>query len=178
MTVAAPERSLVLAVHPTSRGFGWALFESPFKLLAFAVYTAPKDKNRGCLAKLSRLLLRYQPSTLVLEAFDRESTMRSERIRELCTKMIALAADEGLELTVYQRGQVEDAFAEAGARSRQEIAEAVARQLPAMQAHLPEPRRIWDSEDKRMAAFAACALALTYYRNEATALLDELRDAA
>lgn len=178
MTTAAPERSLVLAVHPTSRGFGWALFESPFKLLAFAVYTGPADKNRGCLAKLSRLLDRYHPSTLVLEAFDKGSAIRSERIRELCTDMIALAADQGLELAVYKRSEIEQAFSEVGARSRQEIAEAVARELPAMQAHLPEPRRIWDSEDKRMAVFAACALALTYYRNGATALLDDLRDAA
>ena len=178
MTTAVAERSLVLGVHPTARGFGWALFESPVAIHAFAVYTASKEKNKGCVAKLEQLLDRHGPSTLVLEAFDRGTSLRSERVRGLCLSMVTVAAERGLELAVYTRGQVTDNFAEVGARTRQEVAEALARQLPALQARLPRARKAWECEDKRMALFTASALVLTHYRNGAAALLDDMRNAA
>lgn len=178
MTRLFATRPLVLGVHPTSRGFGWAVFENPFTLHSFAVYTARGDKNAGCLRKLAWLLKRYEPEAVVLEAFDKESSLRSERIRKLCLLMVALAAEHAAEMAVYSRQDVQRCFSVVEARSREEIAEAVARHLPALRPHLPPKRRPWDSEDKRLAVFTASALVLTHYQNGAAALLDDLRDAA
>ena len=50
--------------------------------------------------------------------------------------------------------------------------------MPTLRTHLPDKRKHWNGEDKRLSVFAAAALVLTYYRNGATALLNDLRNAA
>ena len=178
MTRSLSHRPLVLGFHPTSRGFGWVAFENPFTLYSFGVYTARSDKNASCLRKVEWLLERLEPETLVIEAFDKKSSVRSDRVRRLCLSVVTLAADRGAELAVYKRDDVQRSFAAVGARAREEIAEAVARNVPALRAHLPKRRKPWASEDKRLALFCASALVLTHYQNGAAALLDELRNAA
>jgi Holliday junction resolvasome RuvABC endonuclease subunit len=178
MTRPLSHRPLVLGFHPTSRGFGWAAFENPFSVHSFGVYTARGDKNASCLRKIEWLLERLEPEVFVIEAFDKQSSIRSERIRRLCMSVVSLAADRGAELAVYKRGDIERSFAAIGARTREEIAEAVARHLPALRAHLPSRRKQWIGEDKRLSVFGASALVLTHYHNGAAALLDDLRNAA
>lgn len=178
MTRPTSLRPLVLAFHPTSRGFGWAAFENPFTVHSFGVYTARTDKNASCLRKAEWLLERLAPEVFVIEAFDKQSSVRSERIRRLCLSVVTLAAERGAELAVYKRSDVERTFAHVGAKSREEIAAAVARHLPALRPRLPSPRKPWIGEDKRLSVFCASALALTHYQNGAAALLDHLRNAA
>jgi hypothetical protein len=50
-----------------------------------------------------------------------------------------------------------------GARSRQEIAEAVARSFD----RLPRPRRPWEGPHRRLAIFDAAAVVLTHYQLDA-----------
>ena len=178
MTRPLSHRPLVLGFHPTSRGFGWAVFENPSALHCFGVYTARGDKNAACVRKLVWLLERLKPEVLVLEAFDKHSSLRSERIRRLCLSVVAHAAAQGTDVAVYTRGEVQACFAVVGARSREEIAEAMARHAPALRTHLPEKRKPWMAEDKRLSAFSAAALVLTHYHNGAAALLDDVRNAA
>lgn len=170
--------SLVLGVHPTSRGFGWAAFTTPLNLYHHGLHPAQGDKNTSCLEKLAALIEELQPETLVLEAFDAESSLRSARIRTLCLAMVSLAAEQGLEVTVYKREEVRASFASAGAKSRDDVAAAVARAVPALAPRLPAKRKLWIGEDKRLSIFAAAALALTHYQNGAAALLNDLRNAA
>ena len=101
MTRPLSHRPLVLGFHPTSRGFGWAVFENPFKLHSFGVYTALRDKNASCLRKLTWLLERLEPEVLVIETFDKRSSVRSERIRRLCLSVVSSAAEHNAELAVY-----------------------------------------------------------------------------
>jgi len=178
MTWADTRREIVLAIYPSSRGFGWIALEGPFAVVESGLHQATKDKNAGCVRALDRLIRRIKPSALVLEAFDKRSSVRSGRIRRLCLSFVTLAADRGLELAVYTRDEVRAAFASVEAYTRDETAEAVAKALPAIAHRLPKKRGAGDSEDKRLSVFNAAAVALTHYGNGATALLDELRDAA
>lgn len=162
LVVTAGER--VLGFHPTSRGFGWALFEGPYTPIDWGLVSAGADKNASCLRRLERLLDRFAPETLVLEASDRETTRRARRIAELCTAVRCAADDRGMETAVYSRAEIRAAFAEVGARTRREIAEAVARHCEAFRHRLPKPRRPWESEDARGALFAAAAVVLTHHR--------------
>jgi hypothetical protein len=43
---------------------------------------------------------------------------------------------------------------------------------------LPDRRKIWDGEDRRLSVFSAAAVVLTHYQNGATAFLNDLRNAA
>ena len=166
---------LILGIHPTARGFGWAAFSDPFTVHDSGAYSVRTNKSALCLKKLERLLKRHTPEVLVLEAFDTQSSVRSERIRKLCLRMVSLGADYGAEVRVYRRGEVRDAFQVVEARTRDEIAEAVARHVIGLAPYLPKKRQIWDGEDRRLSRFCAAALVLTYYHFEATQFLDDLR---
>lgn len=178
MTWAETKRELILGVHPTARGLGWVALEGPFSVVESGLFNASRDKNAACLKEVARVINRLSPAVLVLETFDKQSSQRSGRIRRLCLDIVGLAADRGLTVEAYRREQVRANFAVVGARTRDDIAEAVARMLPALRHRLPKKRGAGDSEDKRLSIFTAAALVLTYYQNGATALLDELRDAA
>lgn len=173
-----PTPFLVLAVYPTARGFGWACFDGPLTLFESGLYTVHKDKNAACLKKVEALLERLKPETLVLEAFDKGSSLRSTRIRRLSLSVVSLAADRGHELAVFKKTDVQAAFAGVGARTRHEIAQAIVRHLPGLAHRMPKDRRNGDSEDKRLAIFNAAALVLTHYHYGAAALLNDMRNAA
>ncbi len=178
MTRPQTHRALVLGFHPTARGFGWVVFEHPFSLHSSGVYTARGAKNASCLRKLGWLLRQLEPSALVLEAFDKRSSLRSQRIRTLCLDAVNLGAEAGAELAVYSRSDVEKCFGKIGAHTRHEIAAAVAQHVPALLNRLPDRRKIWDGEDRRLSVFSAAAVVLTHYQNGATAFLNDLRNAA
>lgn len=167
---------LTMGFHPTSRGFGWVAFESPLAPYDWGVVSATGDKNAVCLRALEKLLARLEPETLVLEASGRRASVRSARIDRLSKAVIAMAADRGVEVAVYARADIQSCFKTVGARTRQEIAEAVARHVDAFRHELPKARRPWDAEDRRMALFSAAALVLTHFRFGSDRLLEHLRD--
>ena len=46
----------VLALHATSRGFGFVVMSGPFSLVDWGTRQALKDKNATCLSKLTELI--------------------------------------------------------------------------------------------------------------------------
>lgn len=168
--------ALTLAIHPVSRGFGWIAFEAPFAPYDWGLVTVRgTDKNARCLRRAERILDRFEPETLVLEAFEKRRSARADRIALLGRGLVALAGERGIDVAVYTRGEVKACFAKVGAVSRQEVAEAVSRHVPALHHRLPKPRRPWQTENPRMALFTAAALVLTHYQYVASQFLDNIR---
>lgn len=178
MTGSYTLRPLVLGLFPTTRGFGWVVFEGPFAVVDYGLFTAFKDKNPACLERIDALLGKFLPETVVVEAFDPALTRRHPRIQRLGLSITALVNDRGHNLTVFERWQVRVAFSGVGAVGRQEIAEAVARSVPMLSHRLPKRRKSYESEPRDMAIFNAAALVLTHYHFGCRDVLDELRDAA
>ena len=172
---AAPPAGLTLALHPYSRGFGWIAFEGPFTPYDWGMSDARRDKNAVCLRKIEKLLERLQPETLILEAFDRRASTRPARTARLCRAIASLAVDRGISVAIYSRSDVQAAFAPVGARTRDEIAAAVARHMDALRHRIPTVRdKPWHCEDPRMALFSATALVLTHNQLGASSLFDSL----
>jgi Holliday junction resolvasome RuvABC endonuclease subunit len=165
----------VLGIHPTSRGLGWIVFEGPFSPHDWGNALARRgDKNAKCIVHVEKLLARFEPDTIVFEAFEKRRSARADRIALLGRAITALAADRGIEVAIFTRGEVKACFASVGAVSRQQIAEAVSRHLPALAHRVPKPRRPWESDHPRMALFSAAALVLTQYQYQASQFLDDL----
>jgi Holliday junction resolvasome RuvABC endonuclease subunit len=178
MTALKPRRAITFAVYPTARGFGWAALESPLSPHSGGLVEVKKDKNAVCLRKIEALCEQLEPETLVLEAFQRRNSARTNRIATLCRSLVSLANGRGIDVAIYSRKDVNACFATAGARTRYEIAEAIARQVPALAPRLPAKRRAWNAEDRRMALFNAAALVFTHYRHQAQHVFDEMKRAA
>ncbi len=177
MTAASRRPHLTLGLHPTARGFGWIVFEGPFTPHDWGVTNATnkkQDKNEYCLRQIEKILVRLRPNALVLEAFEAHASKRQQRIARLGRAIVSLASDHGMEISVYRRGDVRACFAHVGARTRDEIAAAVARHFDALRPRLPASRRAWESEGLAMAMFSAAALVLTHHQLGVPSLLGGL----
>lgn len=174
MTVTTPRAPLVLAVHPTNAGFGWAALEGPLAVHDWGVSRARIDKNANSLRRLEQILDRLLPETLVLEAFECRQTVARQRITKLCRAIVDLANGRGMEIAIYTRPMIRSTFESVGAVSRQEVAEAIGRQIPMLAGHVPQRRRAWEGEPHRLQMFSAVAVALTHYRLSCDELLRNL----
>ena len=162
MTAANSNKGLVLAVHPTARGFGWVLFESPLSIVDWGMASTSRQRNARLIARFERLLAKYEPSVVVFEEFEGRRP-RVDRIQRLCRTLIHLAACAGCETPVYRRTVVQAVFVTAGAVSRYEIAEVIANRIPMLALKRPRRRRNWQNEDPRQSLFDAAALATTHF---------------
>ena len=156
------EHGVIIAIAPTSRGFGFAVFGAPAWLLDWGVKEARRDKNRLATRKICRMIRDIKPVAVVIENWLHASCRRSERVRALLTDVAVLAHKGGATAVIYSRHHVRQAFGKSG-KSKDAIAVAVAAQLPALRPWLPPKRRIWESEHHSMAIFEAAALALAHY---------------
>jgi hypothetical protein len=159
---------LVLAVFPSTRGFGYAVFDGPRSLIDWGVKGArcPHQKNLESLQKIRELTDFYRPDVLVLEDYEGPGSRRARRIRTLINLVAGHAAEEGMSTAFFSRAAVRTCF---GLETKRQIAEAIARELPELEPRMPPIRRIWMSEDRRMGIFDAVSLAMTFFHNKSRA---------
>jgi RNase H-fold protein (predicted Holliday junction resolvase) len=60
----------VLAIDPSTRGFGFAVLEGPNRLIDWGVKETKIDKNRMTLKLVADLIERCQPSVIVVEDYE------------------------------------------------------------------------------------------------------------
>ena len=159
MTSSNP--ALTLAVHPAAKGFGWVVFEGDGPV-DWGIATARTNHNARSMKRFARLLDHYQPSALVLEAFEGPDAHRGERIQTLAKEMHGAASVRDIAVYVYRRADIGRSLLGKPAATRQDMARAVAEHLPFLEPQLPKARRPWTSEDARQPLFDAAALALTH----------------
>jgi hypothetical protein len=158
---------LVLAVFPSTRGFGYAVFEGPTSRVDWGVKAVRRrQKNLASLRKIRELLAFYQPDALIVENYQGRGSRRAKRIQALINLMTAHAADQRIRTVSYSRSEVRASF---GLTTKREIAEAIVREFPALEPRLPPVRKIWMSEDARMNIFDAAALAITFFDTKSRA---------
>jgi Holliday junction resolvasome RuvABC endonuclease subunit len=163
--MTAPYRALTLAIHPNSRGFGWIAFENPFTMDSCGTVSARgAHKNEQCMRRITRLIAKLQPETIVLEAFEPKQSARATRITKLGRSIVGLAVTERIDVVVFRFAEIRSSFAHLGADTRHEIAEAVVKLFPQLKRYLPAKRRAWQSERWRLSLFCAAALALAHFQ--------------
>lgn len=153
----------ILAIAPSTRGFGFAVLEGQEPLVDWGVKAVHGDKNQQCLVKLTELIAHYRPEVLVLEDVANTESRRSARIKALGRRLLTLAARLEVRVAVLSRQQIKRVLFADGEGTRYELAELLARRFPVeLGPRLPPKRKPWKSEDARMDLFAAVALALAF----------------
>ncbi|MDC0358592.1 hypothetical protein OAO01_07230 [Oligoflexia bacterium] len=161
------KHELVLGLYPNTRGFAFALFESPASAVDWGLVDARGEaKNRECLRRISILFGKYEPSALVLQDTSETVTRRSARIRDLHEAIAVLAETQGIPVFSYSREQTRKIFSSMGGSTKQLIAQAIGEIVPAFGNFIPPPRKAWNSEHSRMALFDAAALVVTLYHSQ------------
>jgi hypothetical protein len=162
--------AFVLAIYPSTRGLAFVLFESALSPVDWGLKTVHGSrKNDECLRFVDALLSRYEPGIVVLQDTGPSGTIRGRRITLLNASLAELIESAGVETIFFSRVEVMRAFASVGVINKRQLAEAVAKHIPAFQRYLPRVRKPWMSEDSRMHLFDAAALALTFFQSPSRA---------
>lgn len=148
-----------LAVHPTSSGFGWVLFDDAGVLADWGIASAKQGRKLRLRNRFERLLARHEPVAIVFEAYDKT---RAPRIQKLYRAFERAASGIGAASYVYERARISSVLVKSLDASRHEITSAVAALLPELSHRLPRKRAFGACEDPRESLFTAAALALTH----------------
>src|SRR5690349_3872536 len=103
MTASPDSARRVLALQPTTRGFGFVVLESLTTLVDWGVKTTRTDKDRKTLAKVSDLIDPYSPAVVIVEDCGCNTSRRSSRIAQLLTGIRSWAATKGLRTSAISK---------------------------------------------------------------------------
>jgi len=154
---------LLLAIRPTTRGFGWALFEGPLAPVDWGIAIAKRNKTAKCMARFEKLINQYRPSSIVLEKLEANTSPTGDRVRILAENMSGFASNRDIDALVYSRADIGEVLAHDKKATRRTVAYAVAEILPILRDRLPPARKLWQPEDGRQCLFDAAALGITHY---------------
>jgi hypothetical protein len=157
-----PQR--VLALHITTRGFAFCMFDGPGQLIDFGIkHVARGDKNKQSLSAIEHLIILYDPHAVVLEDVTEAGSKRLSRVRSLCSDIEKLADRASVEAYAYPWQIVFSVFKEGQPKTRHDLAQMIAVILPSIARRLPPKRKAWLPMDPRQALFDAAALGITFY---------------
>lgn len=158
-----PRPPRVLSVFPTTKGFGYAVFEGPGEVVDWGVQLIPIKALHEHNSRVSALVEWYTPDVIVVENYAGQGSRRSARLRQQIQGIARMGKSRGIRIESYSRALIRQCFARFNARGKDAIARVIAREFPEMEPRLPPARRPWMSEDYRMGMFDAAALALTHF---------------
>ena len=152
----------ILAVAPSTRGFGFAVLETPELLVDWGTKGARKDKNAKALQKFEKLLAQFQPDIVVLPDVSAKDVRRASRIQKLVEQIAAYSKTLKVRVTRFSPEQIKRRLLGDRKRTKHDVAAFIAERFCVELGDcLPPKRQAWMSEDRRVDIFEAVGLALT-----------------
>src|SRR5689334_19643799 len=111
----------ILAVDPTSKGFGFVVLEENDKLVDWGLREVHGDKNANCLRRIAILIKLYTPALIVLEDL-RHGSRRCDRVRKLILKIQTFAQYRRVPTRKINKVKLRQAFSPFGASTKDAIA--------------------------------------------------------
>jgi hypothetical protein len=126
--------TLVTAIYLNSRGFAFVLFEGELAPRNWGTIEARgEDKRERILSRVDGLLSRYRPDVVVLQDTSQGGTDRPHRIRHLNETIAETAEGHGFPVLSFSRAEVREHFAYLGSVTKDTIAAAIAKHIPAFE---------------------------------------------
>ena len=151
----------ILAITPSTKGFGYAVLEGQKLLVDWGVKSVTRDKNAGSIEKVEEMIAHYDPQVMVLEDTAIKGSRRSPRIQALTKCLIAVAERRNIKVALFSQEKIRRVFLGDVRGTKHALAAIIAERFPEeLGFRLPPKRRPWMSEDSRMDIFNAVALAL------------------
>lgn len=147
----------ILAIDPYGGGFAYVVLEGRGRLIDWGLARLSSKSEQEFLVRLDQFITRYRPLLLVCEGLP---NFRRKRLAGKYLKVLfRYAREERILVETATRGDVREAFAEVG-KTKGKVAETISREYLELAAYLPEPRKLWKSEDSRMHIFDAFSFIL------------------
>jgi hypothetical protein len=156
-TPGTDHRVLVVDVKP--RRMGFAIIETPARLLDFGI--ARVHSPHAGMRRVAALIPRFRPAVVVVRKIKRRSR-RNQRFMRAVLRLISYDADHSsIKVAAVDERQVK--FSLGGNRlTKHEVASLLARAFPELSWKLPQPRKSWQTERWNMLIFDTVALGMAY----------------
>lgn len=154
----------VLAIDPSSTGFGYSVLLSPNKLIDWGVVSTRINRLNCTVRRFQWLVEEYKPTVIVVER-PNYSVGESALAKKFVAVMSKYTAVYELPFSVIKREQVDTLFKNFDAHTKYAIAEKVIEFLPQLAPFKPQKKEFYENEDSNMKIFDAVALALTFYED-------------
>jgi len=154
------DRRRLLALEIRTSKLGFAVLESPTRLLDWGMRSFGEEHHRFRLAvsdRIATLLAFHQPLTVIVRLRKCHSAFADRRFRAVMDAIRAEARRHSTRFRVVAAHHVRDHFAPSGLVTKYEIAESLAKQFEELSWRLPSQRKPYQSESPAMMVFDALA---------------------
>lgn len=148
----------ILAIDPSTKGFGFAVLEGNDRLVDWGVAGLWSKSDEEFLTRLEAMVDRYRPAIIAVE--DTSSTRRGERAQRRIEAVVEYAELRDVHPILVSRSEVRSSLDLPTDATKHEAAARIAELFPELGTLLPPERKPWQSEDERMNVFDAVALAI------------------
>jgi hypothetical protein len=157
----------VLALVPSSRGLGYAVFEGPARLVDWGVGRIALVRIPDILKRVDALAAWYVPDVIALAEIGSHEQPRRKLASELNERIGVLGKKRKIRVATHSQSMVRQCFSQVFAATfKAEIAEAIVKEFPELSPRQPPKRVPWKSQDARMCIFDAAAVAITHFYAE------------
>jgi|ERR1043166_2975607 Holliday junction resolvasome RuvABC endonuclease subunit len=151
----------VLGIDPTSRGFGYIIFEGKTPI-DWGNTCSGDNREAAILERLTALEKRWSPDALIIEDYHATGNKRCLRVKLLLAAVEKQVAAIELPTFRISHWSLKRKFQKYGARTKHQRAELVASLFPVLHPRLPRKRKPWMSEADRMSIFVAAGMVMTF----------------
>lgn len=146
----------VIAVYPTSRRFGFAVFEGD-RVIDWGL---KRTYIRSATTRAQELLRHYQPDLLILDKPEPKDLQRSAAARKLVSQLAGYAHSHKVRVRLIAWKHVRKRFAQLSASTLHEITSVIVSGFPDLGLRQPPRRKCTMPEHHNMPMFRAVAMGM------------------
>lgn len=153
----------VVSIYPYTRGFAYAVMDSPVNLIEFRLFDL-KELNVNRILSLSlEIVEKHQPVTVVLEDTNSKYCRKGARTKQLIRAIALALKKKSVDVDFISRDQVRQIFRRWGAKNKYEIAEVLTRNIDQLAAIKMEKPKYPGREPNVEAVFSCVSIIVTKY---------------
>ncbi|MDB5227437.1 MAG: hypothetical protein JWN78_1630 [Bacteroidota bacterium] len=153
----------ILAIYPTTLGFGYALFRELETVQESGIAIIRRRFLDQYLERIKLMIKAYKPTVMLLPIPRGFESSKLQRKRELMTAIKKLAKNNDIVVHSYTRKQIQSAFTQFHAINKEQIAQALDKWFPKLAKRCPVERPNYMPADYFQPVYDAASLVATYY---------------
>lgn len=153
----------VLGIYPNSYGFGFALMQGALTVIDKGMMKIKPACNTEAMGKIKELIAKYEPERIILEDFESNRSFKSPRIKQLIRSVQSYLKAKDIPASLYSREQIRLVFEIWNAKTRYQIAEVIARNIPKLKMLFFDKPKYPKSEAYSSALFDAVSICICHY---------------
>lgn len=150
--------STIVGIDPTARGLAFVVFHNG------RVFDWGTRGGRGQEIRVTKNLVDlYQPDVLVVEDPDAKFCELRPRSKKMIRSIAAAMRRKGVKLILVSRHSVRLSWRARGVKRKEAVAGQIAKLFPAIEYLVPRPRKVYETEVRRIHIFDAISLVLNAF---------------